>query len=70
MSIAIAKASLEVIVDENLVENARVVGSYMREKISKINSPLLKEVRGRGLINTVELNSNSHITATDLSNIM
>lgn len=69
LSMAIAKASLEVILDEGLVENARIVGAYMRKRFSEINSHLLKDVRGRGFMNAIEVDSNSNVTGVDLCNI-
>lgn len=52
---AVARAALKVIRDENLVENARVLGEYFQEQLAEINSPHIKEVRGRGLLIGVEL---------------
>lgn len=44
---------LKVIEDENLVENARVIGEYLIDSLSKL--PVFKEVRGRGLMIGLEL---------------
>jgi ornithine--oxo-acid transaminase len=52
---AIARAALDVIVSENLIENAEIVGTYFQEHLAEINSPHIKEVRGRGLMIGVEL---------------
>lgn len=53
-----ALASINTIVDENLPENAKNMGKYLMEKLSCIKEklPLIKEVRGRGLIVGAELN--------------
>lgn len=48
-----ALAVLKVIEDENLVENARVIGEYLIDSLSKL--PIFKEVRGRGLMIGLEL---------------
>lgn len=48
-----ALAVLKVIEDENLVENARVIGEYLIDSLS--NLPVFKEVRGRGLMIGLEL---------------
>ena len=48
-----ALAVLKVIEDENLVENARVIGEYLIDSLSKL--PVFKEVRGRGLMIGLEL---------------
>ncbi|NPV55720.1 MAG: ornithine--oxo-acid transaminase [Anaerolineae bacterium] len=52
---AVARAALKVIVDENLIENADKMGDYFLDRLSEINSPHIKEVRGRGLLIGVEL---------------
>lgn len=54
---AIARESLKVIVDENLVENSARMGEYFVEQLVEILSPNVKEVRGRGLLIGVELKS-------------
>ncbi len=52
---AIARAALQVISDENLVENAAEVGNYFYEHLVEINSPHIQEVRGKGLLLGIEL---------------
>lgn len=52
---AIARAALNVLVDEKLVENSAELGQYFLEKLRTIKSPEIKEVRGRGLWIGVEL---------------
>lgn len=47
---ATANAVLTVIEEENLVANAAARGEQLREIIARINSPLISEVRGRGLL--------------------
>ena len=46
---------LDVFEEENLVENARVVGEYLMEGIRGIGSSHIKEVRGSGLMIGIEL---------------
>jgi ornithine--oxo-acid transaminase len=52
---AIARAALRVIVEEQLAENAAKMGDYFLEQLSEINSPYIKEVRGKGLLIGIEL---------------
>jgi ornithine--oxo-acid transaminase len=52
---AIAREALRVLVDERMIENAAVMGEYFQEHLAEINSPHIKEVRGRGLMIGVEL---------------
>ncbi len=55
LAAAIARAALNVICEENLVEKANVLGEYLLEQLSEIPSPHVKEVRGRGLLIGIEL---------------
>jgi ornithine--oxo-acid transaminase len=52
---AIGLASLEVIEEEHLIENSERMGNYFMDHLSEINSPHIKEVRGKGLLIGVEL---------------
>ena len=52
---AIARESLRVIVEENLINKAASLGEYFMEQLSEIPSPHVKEVRGKGLLIGVEL---------------
>lgn len=45
--------ALDVLVEEKLAERAEVLGEQFRSAIRGINSPLVKSVRGRGLLNAV-----------------
>lgn len=53
LACAAAIAVLDVIKDENLVENARQVGTYLMNNIAGL--PGVKEVRGRGLMIGIEM---------------
>jgi ornithine--oxo-acid transaminase len=53
----VAMSALQVIKDENLVQNAHYLGKYFRQELEKINSPLIKQVRGKGLLNAIVLNT-------------
>ncbi|MEJ2080744.1 MAG: aminotransferase class III-fold pyridoxal phosphate-dependent enzyme, partial [Acidobacteriota bacterium] len=54
LACAIGIAALDVIVDESLPERAAELGSYFLSKLHGLDHPLLKEVRGRGLLMAVE----------------
>lgn len=49
----VATASLEVLVEERMAENAEKMGQLFRAGIEKINSPYVKLVRGKGLMNAI-----------------
>ena len=55
MACAVSIASLEVLEDENLAENALVLGNYFMDELKKIKHADIIEVRGRGLFIGVEL---------------
>lgn len=50
---AIATTALDILIDERLSERAEDLGEKFRTGIRAFNSPLVKEVRGRGLLNAV-----------------
>lgn len=50
LACAAALAVLDVFEEENLVENARVVGDYLIEQLRKIDNPHITDIRGRGLM--------------------
>jgi ornithine--oxo-acid transaminase len=52
---AVGRAALRVIREQNLVENAAVMGEYLLEQLAEIPGPHVKEVRGKGLLIGVEL---------------
>ena len=55
LACAAALAVLDVFEEENLVENAYEVGNYLIEKLKALNSPRIKDVRGRGLMIGIDL---------------
>ena len=46
-------AALEVVKEERLWENAYRMGQLFREEIARIDNPMIKLVRGKGLLNAV-----------------
>ncbi len=55
MAAAIGIAALEVLDEENLAERATELGKYFMSELRKIDTPAVKEVRGRGMLIGVEL---------------
>ena len=55
LACAAALAVLDVFEEENLVENARVVGEYLIERIKELKNEKIKDVRGRGLMIGIDL---------------
>jgi ornithine--oxo-acid transaminase len=52
---AVARAALRVLVDEKMIENSAALGPYFLDRLRRIPSPHVKEVRGKGLWIGVEL---------------
>jgi len=52
---AVAREALKVLVEEKLPERAQELGEYFMAELRAINSPYVKEVRGKGLLIGVEL---------------
>jgi ornithine--oxo-acid transaminase len=49
----VAMASLQVLKDENMCENANKMGELFRTSLSNLNSPFISSIRGRGLLNAI-----------------
>jgi ornithine--oxo-acid transaminase len=52
----VAIASLQVLQDEKMTENAAVQGAYLRRELMALNSELISIVRGKGLLNAIVIN--------------
>jgi len=55
LSCATANAALDVMKDEDLPGQAAAKGAYLMEKLKKIESPNIREVRGMGLMVGIEM---------------
>ena len=55
LACAVARTALRVLIEEGMIENSAAMGAYFLGELKKIRSPLIKEVRGRGLMIGVEL---------------
>jgi len=55
LACAIARAALDVIVEEKLVDRSACLGSYFLSRLQSIPSAVVREVRGRGLWIGIEL---------------
>ncbi len=61
LSCAIANAVLNEVVENDLIENARIVGDYLKKGLERLESHLsiIGDVRGKGLLLAVEIVSNA-----------
>ncbi|MGG1698320.1 ornithine--oxo-acid transaminase [Bacillus zhangzhouensis] len=55
LACAVSLAALDVLIDEKLAERSMELGEYLKDKLSRIQSPVIQEVRGRGLFIGMEL---------------
>ena len=64
LACAVARAALEVVVDEKLAENADRLGKIFRQGLAEIaqRNTLITLVRGRGLLNAIVINSEENST--------
>jgi ornithine--oxo-acid transaminase len=53
LSCRVAIAALDVLQEENMAQNAEELGTYFREQLAGIQSPFIKAVRGKGLLNAI-----------------
>jgi ornithine--oxo-acid transaminase len=62
----VAIASLKVLKDEKLAENAGRMGIFLREKLAALASPHIGKIRGKGLLNAVVISHHNPEAAWDL----
>jgi ornithine--oxo-acid transaminase len=62
----VAIAALQVIKDEKLAENAEAMGTLLRTELSGLESPMVKEVRGKGLLNAIVIDHPNKEAAWEL----
>lgn len=55
LACAVSIASIDVLLEEKLAERSRELGEYFLAELKKIQNPIIKEVRGRGLFIGLEL---------------
>lgn len=63
---SVAIAALQVLKEESLAENAEILGKIFREKVEKIQSPHIKLIRGKGLLNAIVIDHPNKNAAWDL----
>ncbi len=55
LACAVARTALKVLIEEGMIENAAKMGQYFMGQLKQIKSPVIREVRGKGLMIGVEL---------------
>ncbi|KAF0151933.1 MAG: ornithine--oxo-acid transaminase [Ignavibacteria bacterium] len=62
----VAVASLEVLKEENLADNAENMGKIFREEVGKIKSEMIELIRGKGLLNGIVIKPKNGKEAWDV----
>ncbi len=65
LAATVGLAALKLLVSENLTARSAELGDYFLNALLKINHPLIKEVRGKGLFVGIELDT-QHVSARDV----
>ena len=55
LACAVARAALKVLIEEGMIENAAAMGARLLGGLCGIDAPVVKEVRGRGMMLAIEL---------------
>jgi ornithine--oxo-acid transaminase len=66
LACAVAIASLEVLKEENMAENAAELGAYFRNELIAFQHPNIVLVRGKGLLNAIQIQHANPDAAWDL----
>lgn len=69
LACAVAQEAMDLLVEEKLADHSAKMGTYMLERLRKIKSPLIKEVRGMGLWAGIEFHEN-HLMARKVCEMM
>lgn len=60
LACAVAMASMQVLLDEKLAENAEIMGAMLREALEGMKGDYIHIVRGKGLLNAIVVENNYH----------
>jgi len=66
LSAAVAITSLEVLIDENLADNAFKQGEIFRSELKKSLPSFVTDVRGKGLLNAIEIDPKFRFSAWEI----
>lgn len=62
----VAIAALRVLKEEHMAENAEAMGQLFRQELQALNSPWIKTIRGKGLLNAIVIDHPNPQAAWDL----
>lgn len=62
----VAMEAMQVVLDEQLAENAAALGEILRTELGKINTGRIETVRGKGLLNAIVIREDEKVNAWDI----
>ncbi len=65
LACAVAMEAIQVLKDEHMADNAEQMGQLMRRELIALQSPYIKTVRGKGLLNAIVIEHNNKEAAWD-----
>ncbi len=66
LACAVAMEALQVLKDEHMADNAGKMGRLLRDELAKLQSPFIKIIRGKGLLNAIVIEHQNKEAAWDL----
>ncbi len=70
LACAVAISALTVLKEEKMADNAAIMGQLLRDELAKIQSPFIKTIRGKGLLNAIVINHPNPEAAWDFCLIL
>lgn len=66
LACAVAITALQVLKEEQMCENAEVMGRYFRAALAQLQSPFIETIRGKGLLNAIVIKHDDEDAAWNL----
>lgn len=70
LACAVAITALQVLQEEDMAANAAAMGKLLRDELEKLQSPFIKTIRGRGLLNAIVIDHINPQAAWELCLLM
>ena len=70
LGMAVAKVAVRAIVEEGMVENSQAMGKVLHRNLASMSSPLIKEVRSRGLFCGMEFRGDLPVNGNHFAKIL
>lgn len=67
LAMRVAQVAIQTMIEEQMPQNAAKMGEIFNARLSKLKSRLIKQVRGRGLFQSIEIDSKSLVDGNDFA---